>query len=383
MAKKKSGRASNGMGSIRQRKPDLWEARYSTPEGKQKSVYGKTEKEVTAKLRGVLHDLDTGTWREPSKMTVGEWLDTWLSDCQTDTSERTIYKYRCITERHYKKSIGDIRLVKLSPFHIRHMIGEMQRAGLAATTIHNYIGILETAIQRAVEHKLIPENPVMTVRLKSDNPKPFQIIDRADIPAFIKAANDSRYCNELKLMLFTGLRVGEVRGLRWSDINFDAGTINVQRQLQPERKGMKRLTMPKYDETRCFHAARDALDTLRDQKVKQAAQRLKAGANWQEDDVSKDLVFRQPNGKPHGEHTLYYATKKAGEALQRPDLHPHDLRHSYAIAALRAGADVKTVQYNLGHKTTMMTLEVYAAYTNDAGKQSAAKLSEYLENAKK
>lgn len=84
MGKKKNTRASNGMGSIRQRPDGRWEARYTTPDGRQRSVYAKTEKEVTAKLRGQLHDLDSGAWQEPSKMTVGEWLDIWLDDYQDD-----------------------------------------------------------------------------------------------------------------------------------------------------------------------------------------------------------------------------------------------------------------------------------------------------------
>ena len=146
---------------------------------------------------------------------------------------------------------------------------------------------------------------------------------------------------------------------------------------------MKQVTLPKYNKTREFHIPQDAIDTLRDQKRKQAEQRLKAGNKWFENDISADLVFRLPNGKPHGEHTLYYATKRLGSDIGMPDLHPHDLRHSYAIAALRSGADVKTVQHNLGHKTASMTLEVYAAYTNDAGKQGADKLSQYLKDAQK
>lgn len=376
-------RATNGMGSVRKRSDGRWEARYSTPSGDQKSIYGKTEKEVAQKLRETLHSIDTGKWQEPSRLTVSDWLDIWLRDYQTDTSERTAYKYRCIADKHYKKHIGDVRLTKLMPYHIRRMITAMQEEGLAATTIHNYLAILETAIQRAVEHRLISENPVCGISLKSDHPKDFCIIDREDIPRFLEAVHGMQYENELKIMLFTGLRVGEVRGLRWSDTDLNVGTFDIQRQIQPKRKDMQQVTLPKYNKTRQFHIPKDAVDALRDQKRKQAEQRLKAGDEWIETDISADLVFRLPNGRPHGEHTLYFAVKKLGEAMGMPDLHPHDLRHSYAIAALRSGVDVKTVQHNLGHKTATMTLEVYAAYTNDAGRKGAEKLSEYLEDAKK
>lgn len=376
-------RANNGMGSIRLRTDGRWEARYTTPDNQQKSIYGKTEKEVAAKLRNKLHEIDMGDWREPSKLTVSAWLDIWLKDYQTDTSERTAYKYRCITEKHFKKYIGDIRLTKLMSYHIRRMITAMQSQGLAATTIRNYLTILETALQRAVEHKLIAENPTHDISLKSEHSKDFCIIDRKDLPRFLEAVQGMQYENELKFMLFTGLRVGEMRGLRWSDADIDAGTLSVQRQIQPKRKDMKQITLPKYSETREFHIPKEAIDVLRDQRRKQAEQKLKAGDKWDETDLSTDLIFRLPNGKPHGEHTLYYAVKKLGTSMGMPDLHPHDLRHSYAIAALRSGVDVKTVQHNLGHKTASMTLEVYAAYTNDAGKQGAERLSQYLKDAQK
>ena len=99
--------------------------------------------------------------------------------------------------------------------------------------------------------------------------------------------------------------------------------------------------------------------------------------------MSRDLVFRQRNGKPHLYRTIYLTVKAVGAEIGQPDLSPHDLRHSYAVAALRSGADIKTVQHNLGHKNAQITLDTYAAYTEDAGIASAEKLSDYLKNASK
>lgn len=183
-------------------------------------------------------------------------------------------------------------------------------------------------------------------------------------------------------MLLTGLRIGEVRGLRWSDIDWKAETIDIQRQLHPKNKELPRFDLPKYEETRLLHVPQEVIAALKDQKRKQAEQRLAAGDKWYEDDITHDLVFRKKNGKPHARGSLDRALTKVGIAIGKPDLRPHDLRHSYAVAALRSGANVKTVQYNLGHKTAKMTLDVYARYTEDAGKNDAIKLSNYLkENA--
>lgn len=372
-----SRRASNGMGSIRKRPDGRWEGRYTSPDGRQRSVYGKTEKEVTSKLRGALHDVDSGAWREPSKMTVGEWLEIWLADYQGENTERTRLKYKSIIDHNFKPVIGALKLSKLSTLHVRRMISGLQAKGRSQVTISNYCRILRTALRCAVEAKIIKENPAALVKVSRGTVKKFHVIERAQFPAFIEAARATKYEYELVFMLYTGLRIGEARGLRWTDIDFDKGTLHVRRQLHPASMSRERITEPKYAEDRVIHLPPEALDILRAQKIKQAEQRI-ACYDWQEDDISRDLVFRQKNGLPHGEKTISIAVKHVGAALGVPDLHPHDLRHSYAVAALRSGADVKTVQHNLGHKKASMTLDVYVAYTEDAGRDGAAKLSNYL-----
>lgn len=371
-------RASNGMGSIRKRPDGRWEARYTTPDGRQKSVYAKTEKEVTAKLRNALHELDSGAWREPSKLTVGEWLHIWLSDYQGHNAERTVAKYRCITNKHFIPTLGKVKLSALSPMHVRRLITDLN--SLKPVTVKNYVRILGAALECAVESRLIKENPVDNAKVPRVPPSRFTVVDGASIQAFISAAEDTPYPNELKLMLWTGLRVGEVRGLRWSDIDMENRTCHVQRQLHPQRNDLQRFTPPKYGEDRIIHLPAEAVAILKDQRRRQAEQRLAAGG-WDDDEISKDLVFRMSTGAAHNDRTIYKAVKAAGKAIGNPELHPHDLRHSYAVAALRSGVDVKTVQHNLGHKTAQMTLDVYAAYTEDAGKAGAEKLSDYIKNS--
>lgn len=381
MAKKRT-RAPNGMGSIRRRKDGKWEGRYTAPDGRQKSVYGKTEREVTQKLRGVLHEIDSGAWREPSKMTVSDWMEIWLRDYQAHTTGRTIETYRCVIKRHILPAFGQIKMAKLSQMHIRRMVSEMQSKGRAASTIRHTCGIVSASMRCAIEAGLIKTNPVTGIKLPRAVKKPFTIIDREHIPAFIEAAKKTKFPNELMLMLFTGLRIGEIRGLCWDDFDADALTLHVQRQLHAPTHGV-RFAPPKDGEERVLQLAPEAVDVLKRQRRRQAEDRLAAGDKWIEDDISAGLIFRQRTGKPHSELSIYYAVKQAGTAIGLPALHPHDLRHSYAVAALRSGADVKTVQHNLGHKNATMTLDVYAAYTTDAGKAGAAKLSEYIQNAHK
>ena len=118
----KRTRATNGMGSIRLRPDGRWEARYTSPNGQQKSVYGKSEKEVAFKLRNLLHEIDSGVWREPSRMSVDDWLTIWLRDYQTHTTERTIRTYGSVVRTRVIPLIGSVRMSNLSSVHVRRVI---------------------------------------------------------------------------------------------------------------------------------------------------------------------------------------------------------------------------------------------------------------------
>lgn len=376
---KKGTRASSGMGSIRQRADGRWEARYTSPDKHQRSVYGKTEKEVTAKLRAALHELDTGIWREPSRITVNDWMDIWLKDYQGHTTGRTVIAYTSYVDNYIKPVIGKIKLVNLKPVHVMHILSEMQKRDLSPATQRQTCMVMGSAMRAAITAGIIKDNPTSGVRLPKRKNTILQIVDRQHIPLFIEAVKNTKFPYELLFMLYTGLRVGELRGLRWVDIDMDAGVMKVERQLYTHAHSTG-FGLPKYGEVRTIVLADEALDVLRNQRKRQAEQRLAAGVNWIENDISADLVFRQSKGQAHTNSSLERVTKEVGAAIGLPGLHPHDLRHSYAVAALRAGADIKTVQNNMGHKSASVTLDTYAAYTTDAGKVSARKLSDYLKN---
>lgn len=373
-------RAANNMGTVRQRSDGRWEGRYTDPNGKQRSVYAPTQSECTALLRAAQSDIDNGVWQRPSTVTVAQWLDIWLSDYQGDNSERTVLKYRSVVNNNFKPIIGNVKITNLSTIHIRRMLKNLKDKGLSQVTISNYHRIFKTAINAAIEAKLINTNPADEISVARGKVKGFHIVEKSQFGAFISAAKETKYENELAFMLYTGLRIGELRGLRWSDIDFKAKTMHIQRQLHPKSQIANRITQPKYEEERTLYLASAAIDVLNVQRKRQAAQRLSAGSEWHEDEVSKDLVFRKANGDPHGEKTLLDAVHAAGKRIGIPELHPHDLRHSFAVAAIRAKMDVKSVQHNLGHKKADMTMDVYVKYTEDAGKEGAERLSEYFSN---
>ena len=166
-------------------------------------------------------------------------------------------------------------------------------------------------------------------------------------------------------------------GLSWDRIDFEAGTILIDRQLQKEKLagGKYYLSDPKSGKPRTIVPARSVMQALQRQKIAQAEMRLRAGEMW---DNSWGLVFTNETGRHLAAVTLFKDYKKLVEQIGRPDARFHDLRHSYAVAALQSGDDIKSVQGNLGHHTAAFTLDVYGHVTEKMKKQSADRMEAFI-----
>lgn len=168
-------------------------------------------------------------------------------------------------------------------------------------------------------------------------------------------------------------------GLTWDCVDFDSGMLTINKQMQLHQdKGMKayQLVPTKNSKVRTITAAPFVMERLKHQRIEQAKQRLLAGPLWQQ----SDLVFTGTTGAPITKPTIYRAFKKAAARIGRPDARFHDLRHSYAVAAIRSGDDIKTVQGNLGHATAAFTLDVYGHVTDEMKQDSASRMELFIKN---
>ena len=386
---KKTTRNAPGSGTIRQRADGTWEARYTvgrdpgTGKQVQKSIYGKTKAEVRKKLTAATHDIDEGTYLTPSRMTVGQWLQKWLDEYTSNLKPYSLRSYRSQVKNHITPFIGAVKVQELTPDMIQRMYNKLHKElNLAPKTLRNIHGILHVALDALVEDGAIKNNPAAACRkrLPKVEKKEMTCIADGDLSRFMEAIKGSPFENLFLTDLFTGMRQGELLGLRWDNIDFDKGCITIDRQLyMPPKGGSYTLEPLKNRKTRIIYPAPFIFTVLKRERTKQLQHRLHAGSMWNEGDL-KGLVFTNEFGRYLSHKTVYKHFKKAVESSGIPAVRFHDMRHSYAVAALRSGDDIKLVQENLGHATAAFTLDTYGHVTAQMKAESAARMEGYIQS---
>ena len=216
---RKSNRGAQGAGTIRQRKDGRWEARYTvgrdpgTGKQVQRSVYGATQREVRTKLAQLTVEIDSGTYKEPCKMKLGEWLDIWTADYLNDVKPRTLESYTEQIKNHIKPTLGSVKLEALTTPAIQRFYNQLGmerdgKAGLSPKTVKNIHGILHEALQQACKVGYIRTNPADACTLPRAEKKEIKPLDSDEITAFLKAIQGHQFETVYIVTLFTGLRRG-------------------------------------------------------------------------------------------------------------------------------------------------------------------------------
>ncbi len=385
MATTKKGASGNG--NLRKRSDGRWEARYTTgydpKTGKQiqKSVYGKTQKEVRQKLNQIVTELDSGTYIEPCKMTVGQWLDIWLEDYQVRVKESTAFLYERQLALYIRPKFNRTPLDQLETHAIQKLYNSLgkpreDKPALSAKSIKNIHGIFHRALTQAVELGYLRFNPSNPCIIPKIVKKDIQPLTDEELSRLLQEIKEHQYELPITFCLFAGLREGEVLGLQWDCVNFDRGTILVDKQLCRHRKagGGYYFSTPKNGKSRTIAPAPFVMNLLRTQKELQERQRQEAGMAWE----NSGLVFTTALGRYISYRALYDCYKRIVAKLGLPKARVHDLRHTYAVNSIRAGDDIKSVQSNLGHSTAAFTLDVYGHFTEDMQRASAQRMETFI-----
>lgn len=390
MAKK----SAKGSGTIRKKtvvrsgkEYTYWEARVTvgrdpgTGKQVQRSFSGKTQKEVREKMQAVAVEVNEGTYTAPVKMTVGEWLSIWERDYLGSVKPFTALNYSQHIKNHIRPSLGALKLEALNAHTIQGFYNKLgqprgDKPGLHPKTVKNVHGVLHKALQQAVMIGYLKFNPADACQLPRAERKEIKPLDSEDIRAFLQAIQGHPFEAVYLTTLFTGMRRGEVCGLTWDCVDLQKGTILINKQLQkvPNRPGKFTLVSTKNSKGRTITVPPFVIDLLKRVRFQQNTNRVKAGELWED----HGFVFCNEVGEHLSPSTLYHNYKRIVASIGLPDARFHDLRHSYAVAAIRAGDDIKTVQGNLGHHTASFTLDIYGHVTEEMKQASADRMQEFI-----
>lgn len=222
-------------------------------------------------------------------------------------------------------------------------------------------------------------NPADACILPRAERKELHPLDETQITAFLKAISGHRFKDLYQVTLFTGMREGEALGLTWDAVDFGAGTILINKQLQRERggNGKYHLVSTKNGKGHSITPAPSVMTTLKRVRSHQALWKMQNRDYW---DNPMNLVFTDEIGGNLSAQTVYLHFKKIAASIGTPETRFHDLRHSFAVASIRSGDDIKTVQENLGHATAAFTLDVYGHVTEQMKKESAARMEGFIKS---
>lgn len=389
---RKPTRAAQGAGTIRKKtvtrngqQYTYWEARVTvgrdsgTGKQIQKSFTGKTQREVREKMQAAAVAVNENTYTEPSKLTVAQWLDIWEHEYLGDIKPLTAASYKRTVKNHIKPALGALRLQALSAHEIQRLYNEAQKGDkpLSAKSIKNLHGVLHKALQQAVELGYIKFNPADACKLPRAEKKEIKPLDEQQIKTFMQTIKGHRFEALYLVTLFTGMREGEILGLTWDCVDFKNGTILINKQLIKNRDetGAVELASTKNGKSRRITPAPFVMSMLKEQQIKQLEARLRAQGAWNNE---WDLVFTDELGSYLSAVTVYNNFKRLAKEAGFPDARFHDLRHSYAVAAIQSGDDIKTVQENLGHHAAAFSLDVYGHVTDQMKDASAARMEAFI-----
>lgn len=368
-------RRPSGDGMVRKRDDGRWEGRIVVGHKENgdsifRYLYADTQKELTVKLRQNIDIYQGIDLTERSRMTLAEWLEQWLGQMSATLRPGTLEHYQRDMENHVVPYLGKKTLSQVTAADLRKLYDTLKKSGrvkprpgqdrgLSSATVHGIHTTLHHALRAAVEQGLIPTNPAAVVEPPKVILQPMHILNEEQLDTFMDAIKaDPIWHDFFYTELTTGLRLGEICGLMWTDFDGRAGTLHICRSLHREKGG--RLVA---GDTKTYAGTRKIL--LPPSTAELLRVRKKTSFSpW---------IFHDPlhPEAPVNPSAAYHQLKKLLAQAGLPSIRFHDLRHTFSTHALASGVDAKTLSGILGHTKASFTLDTYTHTTGDMQKRAA------------
>lgn len=351
------------------------------PDGKRIFKYhsGYATKRAAQQARTeLLSALDRNRYVAPDKTTVADYLrGQWLPVVQTRLRPGTWVEYRRKTETHLIPAIGQVPLQQLTTAMLNALYQHLLAGGVGPRTVQYVHATIRKALNDAVRWGLMVRNPALYAAAPTSRRVELRTWTAGELHRFLTSVRGDRLYAAWQLAALTGMRRGEILGMRWADLDLDAGWLSVRQTLvvvdnhpqvsEPKTaRGRRRIALD-----------RGSIAALRAHHKAQAAERLAAGPGWSDN----DLVFSRQDGAPlHPEHVRRQFDRHVTHA-GLPRIRFHDLRHTHATLALQAGVHPKIVSERLGHSTVAMTLDVYSHAIPAIQQGAAATVADLIDAA--
>lgn len=351
---------------------DRWRTNIKTPDGKYKSVYGKTQKEVRLKANKLIQEIENDEWIKKNDTTYENWVKEWLEVASENYKPRTIETYKGHLNNRILPYFGKKRIQDIKPIEVQKFINELSKE-IAPKTIRNVYTILSKSLSEAVKNGIINSNPASDITLPRLKHTEMLIVPENLIPELLNSLyQHTSYADSIELVFHTGLRQSELVGLTFDKYSKATRTLLIDRQLIKEKGGYSFVT-PKHNVIRRI--------PLNDRSVEIIENRLNITKNERLNDKTfneGNFIFFNKFGNHMSHSALIEAFKKSAKDIDMPALRFHDLRHTYATLSLKVGTDPKTLSVNLGHANASFTLNRYGHTTPETQQSSADKLGNLL-----
>ena len=368
----------DGDGLVRKRKDGRWEGRIVIGHKEDgtpiyKSVFAKTQKELMPKLHGAIDCYRDADLSEQGNMTLSEWIEKWLTSYAEPTlRESTVRGYRSDVRHHIKPALGNKMLRSITQRDVQKFYNALGRKTykasdgnerrLADATVRGVHMLLHEIMEAAVRSRLIVMNPTDGTVIPKLNRPPMKILNEEQLDKFMKAIRaEPLWYDFFYTEITTGLRRGEICGLKWCDLDETNGTLKICRSIHSAPGGALEVGNPKTEKgTRTILLPPSTLHVLKER-------RKMALTEW----IFPSLL--EPE-KPTAPSAAYHRLKVILKAAGLPDIRFHDLRHTFATTALEHGLDVKTLSAIIGHISSATTIDIYSHITGAMQRQAAQKI---------